>query len=334
MIELTYKRLSTISTREKPYRGSTNRFPIEGRRANNKYFLVDKEGDETIFRIIYGEYYFKEEITMAEYVKEYKSKPNSVYGEMREGKYYRHARKPNQVGIVRSDNTFEFTADAYHLGERTFLSNMSRGYFNNDSRRGGMVFKQQRYSRTEPKFYPIYQGMRINCETMEPTKRISITGKTVNRKESKRLMANHKDFFTTAEVMCKSISQDAWIETAKTIFLENELDTKKPKEILSLAEAAKDTAPLDSIILYALAMNISDFRFKIKHPSSWTFHPKPIDLFNSAKSKIIKQIYMENKSTFNTVSYECNEKYPPSEWGYTLTVDGVEVKQYGYGVYK
>jgi hypothetical protein len=31
---------------------------------------------------------------------------------------------------------------------------------------------------------------------------------------------------------------------------------------------------------------------------------------------------------FKRVEYTNGEMYPPSEWGYTVMVDGVEVKQY------
>jgi hypothetical protein len=130
--------------------------------------------------------------------------------------------------------------------------------------------------------------------------------------------------------MCKAMTLESWLDTAKTIYLEHEIEHKLPEEILVLAESLKDTAPLDAMALYAFGLN-SDFRWRIKNPSSWHHHKDAVEVFDSTKARLCKQIYKENKSTFKTVTYEMGKVYPPSVWGYTLMVDGVEVKQYGYG---
>jgi hypothetical protein len=179
-------------------------------------------------------------------------------------------------------------------------------------------------------FYPIHQGMRVDIATMKPTKDITIIGKYVNRKASRNLMANHKDFFTVTATMCKAMTLESWLDTAKTIYLEHELEHKLPEEILVLAEAMKSSAPLDAMALYAFGLN-SDFRWRIKNPSSWHHHKDAVAVFDSMKARLCHQIYKENESTFKTVTYEMGKVYPPSVWGYTLMVDGTEVKQYGYG---
>ena len=324
MISLSYARLKRISLSEKPYRGSTNRFPIMGRRQNTKYFLAEEENGETIFRVMYGWIYSQQLVTPEEAV-EYKKNGKNLYHDSTKGQDYLWVHKPQEMGVVRSDNTFEFTSGSYAQGGRKFLSDVSYGYFRNDSRRGGMVF------RGRGGFYPIHHGMRVDIKTMKPTKDITIIGKVVNRKASKKLMANHKDFFTVTETMCKAMTLESWLDTAKTIYLEHEIEHKLPEEILVFAESLKDTAPLDALVLYAFGVN-SDFRWRIKNPSSWHHHKDAIDTFNAMKARLCKQIYKENKDTFKTVTYEMGKVYPPSAWGYTLMVDGVEVKQYGHGV--
>lgn len=337
MILLNYERLKRISLSEKPYRGSANRFPIGGRRDSRKYFLVEQENGETVFKIVYWYAYDRMEITKDEATALDKVGKN-FYFYSSENRYFKWVRKPNVFGTVRSDNTFEFTAQSYGQGVRRFLSTASYGYFFNDSRRGGMVYRES--VGGSQRMLPIYKGMRVRCGTMEPTKPITIVGKAVDRKASKKLMAKHQDFFKVAETMCKAMTLESWLDTAKDIYLEHETIIKKADKppavkspaLLKLAEEMKASSPLDAVVLYALGMNIDGFRWKVKNPSTWHSHKDAIDMFNTMKAMLCKQIYKENEDTFKTVTYEMGEVYPPSEWGYTLVVDGVEVNQYGYGV--
>jgi hypothetical protein len=328
MINLSYARLNRISLSEKPYRGSTNRFPLYGRKHNTKYFLTDEENGEVIFKVMYGWQYSRKSITAEEYAVLKKDGKN-VYHDKVENTYLLWYRTPCEIGVVRSDDTFEFTAigGGYYQGARKFLSDASHGYFNNDSRRGGMVFSSAMHG-----FYPIHKGMRVDTKTMKPTKDITIIGKSVDRKASKKLMAKHQDFFKIAETMCKAMTLESWLDTAKTIYLDHDIEDKGSKEILILAEAMKSSAPLDALVLYALGMDINGFRWKIKSPSSWHHHKDAIETFNAMKARLCKQIYKENENIFKTVTYEAGKVYPPNEWGYTLMVDGVEVEQYGHGV--
>jgi hypothetical protein len=54
----------------------------------------------------------------------------------------------------------------------------------------------------------------------------------------------------------------------------------------------------------------------------------PHTMFLNLKRRLNKEIYKANDSVFKKVEYSNGEIYPPSEWGYTIMVDGVEVKQY------
>lgn len=275
---------------------------------------------------MYGWTYARESIA-PEDVAELRKAGKSISIDGDTGQCSLWVHKPFEVGIVRSDNTFEFTASEYHQGARQFLSDVSHGYFHNDSRRGGMVFS----SGPRFGFYPIHHRMRVDITTMKPTKDITIIGKTVDRKASKKLMAKHEDFYTVTETMCKAMTLESWLDTAKTIYLEHDAGNISVKATLNLAEAMKDTAPLDAMVLYALGMDIDGFRWKVKNPTSWHSHKTAYEMFSSMKARLNRQIYKENKDTFKTMTFEMGKVYPPSAWGYTLMVDGVEVEQYGYG---
>jgi hypothetical protein len=51
-------------------------------------------------------------------------------------------------------------------------------------------------------------------------------------------------------------------------------------------------------------------------------------MFLNLKRRLNKEIYKANEKVFKKVEYVDGEMYPPSEWGYTVMVDGQEVKQY------
>jgi hypothetical protein len=282
---------------------------------------------------MYGWQYKQKPITAEEYAALEKAGKN-VYHDKTENTYALWHRIPCEMGVVRPDNTFEFTATGggYYQGARGFLSDTSYGYFHNDSRRGGMVF------RGTGGFYPIHKGMRVDTKSMKPTKPITIIGKSVDRKASKKLMAKHQDFFIVTETMCKAMTLESWLDTAKSVYLEHTdggtepLTTSKVDYFLRLAESMKSSAPLDAMILYALGLDIHGLRWKVKNPASWHHHKGAIETFGAMRAKLCKQIYKENEDTFKTVTYEMGKVYPPSMWGYTLMVDGVEVEQYGHGV--
>ena len=66
MKALEWDRLTNISKTVKPYRGTTNRFPIDKRTHNTKCFYVEERNGEQVYVITYGfrhneHYHTKEE---------------------------------------------------------------------------------------------------------------------------------------------------------------------------------------------------------------------------------------------------------------------------------
>jgi len=259
-----------------PYRGTTNRFPIGSRRENNKYFLVGQEGDEKIFDIVYGDRYARKDITKKEY-DEYLAQGKAAGNSSATGEYYTWEREPNFMGVVRSTNTFEFTGTHYGQGEHYFLSSCSQGFFNTDSRRGGMLY------RHGEKMYPIYRGMEMDCEDMYPIDfDIVITGRKVNRKEGKDLLKRYEDFYKICEVMCKSMDGPTFEQTATAIYNEykpmDETNLNiKTETAFALAGSLIHQAPFDALILYALAFDVYGMRWTVRHGASYQSNTIPIN---------------------------------------------------------
>lgn len=335
MRRLEYKRLLSVANSVTPYRGTKNRFPIGNRRENNKYFLVGEEEGKAIFNIVYGDRYVKRDITKEEY-DEYLAQGKAAGTSSATDAYFTWDKAPNIMGKVRSDNSFEFTAEAYYQGERGFLSQCSEGWFYNDSRRGGMLYTLNKDGGK--KMYPLYHGMRVDCNYMKPlAEDIVITGKTVNRKQGKDLLKRYEDFYKICEVMCKSMDGKAFEQTATSIYNEYkpiERDVwnwmEDTETAFALADSLIHQAPFDALILYALALDVYGMRWTVRHGGNHPYHSdvNPMNAFEATKRKLNKHLYKQNADVFKPVQYAMGERLPASEWGYTITVGGVEVEQY------
>jgi hypothetical protein len=278
---------------------------------------------------VYGERYVRKDITKEEY-DEYLAQSKAAGNSSATGEYYTWERTPNFMGVVRPDNSFEFTGISYAQGDHYFLSRCSQGFFNTDSRRGGMLY------RHGEKMYPIYRGMRVDCETMRPLdKDIVITGRKVNRKEGKDLLKQYVDFYKICEVMCKSMDGKTFEETATAIYNEYKATDEaglniKTEVAFALADSLIHQAPFDALILYSLALDVYGIRWVVRNGGNHPYHSDvfPMNAFEAAKRKLNKYLYSQNKNVFKPVQYAMGEHLPASEWGYTITVGGKEVTQY------
>ena len=344
MRALNYTRLNSISNSVSPYRGSLNRFPIGNRRQNTKYFLAGEENGERVFTIVHGDRYTSVSLTKQEHDKQLKDGVSSLHAHQNtDGTWTcrRYDKVPNILGLVRPDNTFEFTGTSYGQGDRGILSDYGNGCLSNDSRRGGMIWmgaQGGKFKNDKTRgAIPIYKGLRIDCETMQPTKPITVIGRKVDRKVGKTLLAKYTDFYLTTEVMTKAMDYEAFVRTMNDVVNEHmgglgvvEMHT----DYSAKAETLLDTAPLDAAMLYMMGWDIGNMRWNLRrfidsNTSRYSSgEDTPHTMFLNLKRRLNKEIYKQNDEVFKKVEYINCEMYPPSEWGYTVIVDGVEVKQY------
>lgn len=341
MMALNYKRLEHITNTTSPYRGTLNRFPIGNRRHNNKYFLVVEEDGKRVFKIVYGQNWNSVNLTKQQF-DELENEGAPRLHKYQEGdgtwNYYHYETKPNVLGVVRPDNTFEFTGGRYGQGERGMLSSWTTGYFVTDSRRGGMTWWGTPNTSGQRCVIPIHHGMRINCETMQPTKPITVIGRKVDRKVGKQLLAKYEDFYRTTEVMTKAMNYEMFVKTMAEVALEHMPEGAEGawhwQKCKDKADALIETAPLDSAMLYMLGWDIGSMRWNLRRFMDTQFgrfsanEDEPYQMFLNLKRKLNKEIYKANDSVFKEIEYTNGEVYPPSEWGYKVMVDGQEVQQY------
>jgi hypothetical protein len=341
---LNYTRLNSISNSVSPYRGSLNRFPIGSRRHNTKYFLVRNDEGERVFDIVHGSNWKHITLTKTEYDESAKKgmpRLNSYQSQDGTWEYYRYEVYPNILGVVRPDNTFEFTANQYGQGERGILSTYGHGELSTDSRRGGMIWRgsqggKLRNDKTRGAI-PIYKGLRVDCETMQPTKPITVIGRKVDRKVGKDLLAGYKDFYAITEVMTKAMDYEVFVKTTAEVVKEHHDGDGSAwhwQAFKAKADTLVHTAPLDAAILYIMGWDIGSMRWNLRrfldtqHSRHSAHEDTPHTMFLNLKRRLNKEIYKANDGVFKKVEYTNGEMFPPSEWGYTVMVDGVEVEQY------
>jgi len=321
-----YARLKTIMETEKPFRGTTNRFPLGSRKHNLKNFYVREENGVKVFDVTCGTRWNSIAITKEEYdaAKAKGEKNVHEYTHTTPHEYMRFEHPIHVLGTSRPDGFFEFNAEGYYAygqGEKKFLSDYTGGWFANDSRRGGMTWTKRDH-HGNLKIMPIFKGLKVSTDgRMSPEFEYVVIGRKVDRKMGKEVLAGYETFYKVSETMCKAMDRDAFLRTAKEVVDEHQHGNR-----FEAAEALRDEAPLDAMILYASALDVGRIHQQIMHPH-WGI-TQPIEVFDNLKRHLTKRIYKAHPEVFNEVRYSMGEMYPPSIWGYDIEVNGNIVQQY------
>ena len=343
MSYLSYDRLTRITKEVKPYRGSTNRYPIGSRTQNNKCFYVEKEGDDIVYKITYGNNYKEHPVTKEQYAEAYAlglkhyseigwRDPSDV------NRFVRYELIPREMLIVRPDNTLEFVGNGYGQGDNMILSSWTRGWVCRSSRHGGMIYRQ-RWDGNEI-FHPVFKGLKLDAETMQAITPYQVTGRRVMRKTAKEFLKQYADFYKISHAMMKSMRPEDFFSVAEDLV--KELGIQKNSwgglqidsgKLHLEAQARLHTAPMDSAVLYCLAHDINRTSSRVAHHmglSNWKPHGdyELMTIYDTMKRKLNKEIYRNNDTVMKLVEYERGKPYPASEWGVTITVNGEEVEQY------
>ena len=304
MKALTWERLTNITKTVKPYRGTTNRYPIGDRRHNHKDFVVEERNGEQVYVVRYGFSWKEHHHTKEEWLANQGSIHKREYnGDVR---YFSYSKVPAEMGIVRSDNTFEFTSKYYGQGDNQILSSWSTGYFFRSSRHGGMIYS----NRNTNVFHPIFQGMRLNCDTMLPheSSQYQVVGKRVSRIHAKEFLARYADFYKVNEVMLKATDYKTYMDTVMEILAENSINTdnwtlttEERNKLIEYGESILNDAPLDAGIAFALAYEVSDMykRARARNGQGYSYYDREVELetvFANLKRKLNKELYKKNPS--------------------------------------
>lgn len=375
MQKLNYNRLLKIVQTEKPYaRRDTVDYPVLERKHSYKTFTPRLENGVTVFDIVYGTRTQREEILNAEHERDAKANGYQVFVEPNKNgvmntdrsRFY-YPKYPNILGIVRPDNTFEFTAKELHQGSSGYLAQMfSRddfvyAYINTSSRHGGVIMRAQPYQTTKDNnnriFHPVFRGLRFNTKTLEPheSSRYEVNVYRVNRKASKDYMLRYETLFKVTETMMKAMDQEHFYravfeilfavrpdveEGFKGLYYYCSFNETERKVLTDKAEELMESAPFDSFVLYGLGANATTplssnslrtvyQRLILKqNPGYYDAMRDPVVVYEALKRRFTKDIYSANPEVMKKVRHESGKTYPPSTWGISILVNNKEVEQY------
>lgn len=315
---LDYKRLERITTAEKPYRGTTDKYPLERRRYAEKCFREDTLNNEKVYRVYRG---------------------------------YTYCGVPNEIGIVYPDNSFEFTLLGGDIPQGLKMSISAGGwlgapcvYLYTSSRHGGALLSGGGYTARFPesgtKFtHPVFRGLRIYVNTLElhESCNYEIVGYKTNIKAVKAAFKPYKESFTVADIMFRNMRDEDIIGMVKEIEYRSYSYASKSDTVFDLETITAN--PLLSMLELASLGNINSLRENVR----WAVESATQTAFTRNTAFVL------NKDTLvaNTIRafkrklcredignllikivHEPTKKFPASIWSNEIRLTGILVDQY------
>jgi hypothetical protein len=337
---LRYEHLKRITETQKPYRGTTDKYPFADRNHNYKYFYPREVNGEIEYHV--GYYHKWESETMT--AEEFNAKKNSMAkgerkkwreetiwkkdssGIERTGNYIKDFKNPKIDLIIRSDNTVEIVTDSFHQGMRMIFSawNYANGVFQSSVGHGGIIYRRKDNGTVIA--IPIFKHIRFNMDTMaihESSKYLA-TYKTVDRKKSKEAMNIYQDKLNGAYafITCmdkESFNQDKEEVTNELIGIDNHYYWGKEKRdsAIGLADKIFFEKPVEAIYTYMKAFNVGYYMSRQAEPSDW---------IKRFKKKFAKHIHV-NHDTFTKDYLTHLENFKSSPWNIDITINGKLVER-------
>ena len=339
--ELKYERLKRITETQKPYRGTTDKYPFSDRKHNYKYFVPVEVNGEIEYHVGYYHKWYTNDMTGDEFnarkdsmdkkeLKQWHEKSewdSNARAYQNTGTYERNFKNPKVDLIVRSDNTVEIVTDNFHQGMRMIFSaySYSNGVFQSSVNHGGIVYGR-RDNGVDIRL-PIFKHMRFNMDTMQvhPSAHYIATYRTVDRKLSKEAMNLYKDKLNGAFAFITCMDKESFREdidsVTKELIPDNITSYYWGSESQNKAEKLADSIffekPVEAIYLYMKSFHVGYYLSSMAHPSDW------IKVF---KKKFAKYIHAKHE-TFSKEYLTHLENFKSSQWNIDVTINGKMVER-------
>jgi hypothetical protein len=346
--KLTYQNLQHITHTQDPFKG-TMRFPMYNSRTQSHcYFTMVEANNDIEYHVAYGTTSDRVDITEQTFNMYKDVRGRAVHEELNTAKektFWEYIRKPRVMAIVRSDNTIEHTRENYWQGDRMKMTEwMSNGrgwnnpfYYFDSYRFGGNALVD--YRNGGKVTLPIFKGLRINADTLEPheSQKIQVFRRTVDRKKSKSLMEKYRTKLDTAHAMLKCMDTDTMMVSVKELYDEHCKTSDEgnytyfpTSDALMIGDdLLQQGSEFEASILYAIGLELQGF-------SSYSIHNygtnnryyrsvcEPSKLVPNIKARLSKAVYKAHKP-FDEEEVPFLET-KGSEWGLRIVVNGVEVR--------
>jgi hypothetical protein len=348
-MRISYDSLTKIVCSQKAYRGREDNYPTHGhayRKHSNKFFKPEVVDNEVVYRINYGRTWNKipcseSEALMLEKLGRQVMRQNkivynpilNIHEESKEVEYSYYEIVPNELGIVHPDNTFEFTSTtSLGQGGRYYVGTHC---FNTDDvvancRLGGVILDYK---------YPLFKGLRIDLENMNPAKdqQIEFFKKVVNRSAAKELYAPYKEMLSVSKAMFSQMDDKVFVASLHDVLNDHKIvwewdaDEKwnrqftQGRDVVKIADKLREEGNyFDSAMLYGYGYDMGGITWRVRHHHNWIKK----DMFVNMDKFLRKTVY-EHKKPFDLKPVEYGSG-ATSAWGFILKHNGISVNQYAY----
>jgi len=298
------ERLERIVATDKPYRDSKNAYPYGDRRYSARHFRVLENGDYEIW--------YMNRTTVDDYLA---------------GKDSTHEyRKWGMVGVVRADNTFEFTKTVGQ-SESMLLTEAMNANVCNNARLGGAVYTKN--GRT----HPIFRGLRVDLKTGDAVTPYTTVHRTLKRKEARELDKQHNEFRTVYKAMLNAMDNRGLMGLMIDVMSENDIDNVSRADFSVVRRLIDEKKYLDAGLLFGAIYSRTNWYISyafdsVKNESrsmeevanSYGGHIKDAANWNPVKFR--KALYKHSPQVFTTEERAAGAHLAEATWGFNTIVDG------------
>jgi hypothetical protein len=312
---INYKNLEEIS-RSKPFRGSDNAWPLGERRYSARHFRREEDGSFSIW-------YLNREV----------SDDLAKDALAEERKKYVSGYEAHKLGLVRSDNSFEFL-NASGQGENMLLCEGLRGGLGYNVNKGGLVFERGQH------IHPVFRGLRIDCDSGESRTDYKLFQAVVNRKKANQYMKQFDEFKTVAPVMLNSMD-DAGILQVYDDMYDIHRDSFKDLDKKYVMQLVHEGKYVDALCLFSM---IENHMWEIRHGTRFRHEARvnreyvPNHLnnipsrFKERTMRVLQNKFRDiavstQKDLFELKELQAGKELPESKWDLLVTVNGVSMKR-------
>jgi len=286
---------SMVERAKKPYRGS-NASPLGYREYSARHFrpLKNEEGFSMHYCIR----------TVMDNIETNKEK---------------HASRHKPFAIVRSDNTIEFVKSTSPQSENMMLRRILSTPVFHEKTRGGTCIRGNDYSSTNHIMHPIFEGLRIDMDTMKESKPYELYIRKLIHKEAKAFLKQYDEFKIVGLTMFNSMNVRGVSE------LLDEIKTSKKVHNDATFEAISNKHYVDALM-----------HFILRKYNYWSWADLNEDRLNKLRNAVKEAlnndfddfVLKHSNVPFKLVQVESGKYFSVSKWGYTIVQDGKEATRY------
>ena len=320
---INYRWLQLTVENTKPYRGTTNVYPLGDRKYSNRHFRANDDGTFGI--------YYTDRQGMDEYLKGEQKWPDSYTPEQIAN--HTRWRESRQLATVHPDNTIEIH-NLNGQGDNGLLTELTPYVFQQIGSTGGVVAHYHGFTQMHPVFKGIRLSLDNTCECATPYVTVQ---RRLNRKKATEAMKPYDEFHAVYPVMMQVMDERALLEVHDDVVKDAGGSSYNVpfKNVLGYLEKKHY---VDAAMAYALYVNLSGIRWSADRSrlnrnicSGWLRQDETIEnkfmrgLTNEIGKKFRTHILMDRKDVFNETVIEMGKKLPKTTWGLVVSRNGEAV---------